>query len=133
MKHFFVIMVAVIFLSACNKAGKQLEDKITNSDSVAINYFKGDGTMDTVVAVRIVRDRKVIEQLTGFISNGSKHQMKHCGLDGSLHFFKMNRVVQDIDFRMVDECSQFSFMLLGQYHAAGLDGDAKKLLLYLMQ
>jgi hypothetical protein len=129
MKYFLVMIPVVIFLSACNKTGKQLKKKIVNADSVAINYFKGDGTMDTVVAVRIVRDKKVIEQLTGFVTNGSNQQTKKCGFDGSLHFFKMNKVVQDIEFRMGDECSQFYFVLLGQHHAGGLDGDAKKLLL----
>ncbi len=134
MKYFLVNILAVIFLSACNKAGKQVKEKIANADSVAINYFRGDGTMDTVVAVTIVKDKKVIEDLTGFVSNCSGGKKNKCGYDGSIHFFKMNQVVQDVDFRMgEDECSQFSFSFLGEYYVAVLSRDAGKLLSELKQ
>ena len=74
----------------------------------------------------------MIEQLIGFVTSGGNQEINKCGFDGSIHFFKMNKVVQDIDFRIGEEkCNQFSFLLLGQYHVAALDGDAKKLLLEL--
>jgi hypothetical protein len=96
---------------------------------VAINYFKGDGSMDTVIAVRIVRDKKTIEQLSDLIGAASAELNIKCGYDGSLHFFKQNRVEQDIDFRMNDkDCMCFSFKQEGRIIATVLSSDAKELL-----
>ncbi len=131
MKLFFAIISTVFLLMACNKTGKQLKEKINNADSIAINYFKGDGTMDTVMLVKIIKDKNAIGALTEFVTQGTKEFENNCGFDGSLHFFKMNQVVQDIDFRMGDNCRQFFYKLAGEYHATELSGEAKKLLLEL--
>ncbi len=125
MKNFVVIACAVFFLSACNKNGKALKEKIVNADSVAINFFKGDGTMDTVVTVKIVRDKPSVEKLTNLICSASAALKNNCGYDGSIHYFKKNIVVQDIDFRMNSaDCSQFYFLLDGQKVATKLTEDA---------
>lgn len=121
-------ILSLLFIS-CNKIGKQIKERIANADSVAVNYFKGDGRMDTVVAVKIIRDKQTLIQLTNLLTATDATYTTNCGVDGSIHFFKRDRVVQDIDFRMSKEdCSQFSFLMNGKTVATALSAEAKKLL-----
>ncbi len=130
MKHIFYIFSTVGILMACNHPNKEIKALIINSDSVAVNYFKGDGTMDTVVAVKITRDKQKIVQLATFISGRSVEANYKCGYDGSLHFFKMNKVIQDIDFRMnADGCMYFYFLQYGKPRATALSQEAKELII----
>ena len=95
---------------------------------MAINWFKGDGSMDTVTAVKIIKDRNTINQLAK-IAGGDVTETHNCGYDGSLHFFKMDKVIQDIRFRMNDaQCLHFDFVLDGKRYSTGLNADAKTLL-----
>ncbi len=128
-KLFLLLPFIIIFLTACNTTNTKIKEHISGSDSVAINYFTGDGKMDTVVAVKIVSDKKIIAQLADLISSHSLNTINKCGYDGSLHFFKRNQVIQDIDFRMNDgNCMQFSFMQDGQITTTALTLEAKQLL-----
>ena len=125
----YLLLLSVLFLTACNKPNNKLKEIVTTADSVAINYFKGDGTMDTVVKVKIVRDSQVITQLGTLISAATTKVNLKCGYDGSLHFFKKNVVVIDIDFRMNDkDCMYFTFKLAGEMGSTILTQDAKQLL-----
>ncbi len=95
---------------------------------MAINYFKGDGTMDTVIAVKIIADKNKISQLAKMAA-GTIVDNGNCGFDGSLHFFKSNQVIQDISFRMNDAaCSQFTFRLDGKVYFTQLNSEAKALI-----
>lgn len=126
---FLLTALVIITASACNTANKKIKERISVADSVAINYFTGDGKMDTVVAVKIIRDKKTILQLADLIAAHKKATIGKCGYDGSLHFFKENAVMQDIDFRMNDvNCMQFSFLQEGKPVAAILSAEAKQLL-----
>lgn len=130
MKNIVICFGLFVALNACNKPNKKIEERINNADSIVINYFKGDGTMDAVIAVKIVRDKKIIDQLSSLISASSTIVNKKCGYDGSLHFFKKNSVAQDIDFRMNDAtCMYFTFLQEGKTAATVLSPEAKKLLL----
>lgn len=132
MKNALIIFFAACILPACNRTNKQIQERIVNSDSVAINYFKGDGTMDTVVAIKIVRDKQKVEQLVRHIAAQSAEGNDKCGYDGSLHFFKMSKVIQDIDFRMNEEgCMYFSFMQDGKIKYTALSPAAKDLINFL--
>ena len=85
--------------------------------------------MDTVVEVRIIKNKQTLEQLTSVITESSTGFKNECGYDGTIHYFKNNMVIQDIDFRMnSDECSQFSFSLHGKKVATKLSGEAVTLL-----
>ena len=84
--------------------------------------------MDTVVRVVILRDKKEIADLANFMESGTTEDLK-CGYDGSLHFFKNNAVIKDIDFRMNDvACMHFSFLMNGKSYSTKLSADAKKFL-----
>jgi hypothetical protein len=123
---FFSVLIALV---SCKQHNELIRERIAHSDSLAINYFKGDGTMDTVVAVKIIRDRQIIQQLTEFIAEQKTETNYSCGLDGSLHFFKMNKVVQDIHFGMSEKgCRYFSFVLNGKLQATDLSTAAKELI-----
>lgn len=129
MKNILISFAFFSALAACNRPNTTIKEHISNADSVAINYFKGDGTMDTVTTVKIVKDKKIQEQLADLISASSATFNTKCGYDGSLHFFKSNKVVQDIDFRMNDAtCMFFSFKQNGKITATILSPEAKKLL-----
>lgn len=123
------MLSVVIVFSACNNGNEKIKERVSNSDSVAINYFKGDGSMDTVVAVKIIRDKKTINELANLIAAKNSAGDFKCGYDGSLHFFKMNSVIQDIDFKMNDaDCMHFSFSQEGKLTATKLSPEAKLLL-----
>lgn len=132
MKNLSILLSVILIAASCNKAGKQLRERIIDADSVAINYFKGDGSMDTVIAVKLIRDKNTVNQLVNFVSAGSGSKTNKCGFDGSLHFFKMNRIIQDIDFRMAaGDCNQFTYIVKGKFYATPIDEEAKTLLLQL--
>lgn len=132
MKKRLIFFWVLITLTACNKPDKKIKERISNADSLAINYFKGDGTMDSVIAVKIVRDKKIMDQFSNLISASSTMANTKCGYDGSLHFFKKDMVVQDIYFRMNDAaCMYFTFTQNGIIAATVLSPEAKKLLQYI--
>ncbi len=132
MRNILAVLVFLGSLASCTHPDAKLLEKISNADSVAINYFKGDGTMDSVLKVKIVRDTLTIGKLSSLVAAKAIDLRNDCGLDGSIHYFKNNVVVQDINFRMnADKCNQFSYKLNGKYGATELSAAAKQLLLSL--
>ncbi|HTC01177.1 MAG TPA: hypothetical protein VK705_10890 [Ferruginibacter sp.] len=130
MKTIALFASLLVCLTACHTGtNKDLKQLTVDADSVAINYFKGDGTFDTVVTVKIIRDKNDINKLSDLISATSTDPEVKCGYDGSVHFFKQDSVVADIYFRMNDEhCMLFSFLQDGKLNATVLSPDAKEFL-----
>ncbi|MFM2358366.1 MAG: hypothetical protein RLY16_359 [Bacteroidota bacterium] len=123
-----IIVISTVFIS-CKQQHVALNDKIKGSDSVAINFFKGDGTMDSVQKVVIVRDAATINRLTALIAADQQKLQKDAGNDASLHFFKMNRVVQDVYYSAHQpNSSQFTFRLQNGYEATSVSKEVKALL-----
>lgn len=121
-------LLLVLVLFACNNTNKAFIEKVTDADSVAINYYTGNGRMDTVVAVKVLRSKEQMAQLTQFIGKKPTDHYK-CGYDGSLHYFKRGVVLQDVDFRMNDaQCMHFSFLLNGELYSTALSAEARQLL-----
>jgi hypothetical protein len=129
MKTIALFAGLLICLTACHTTNKKLKAITVDADSVAINYFKGDGSVDTVVSVKIIRDKNDINKLSEFVSGNAADPNIKCGYDGSLHFFKRDSVVQDIYFRMNDEqCRLFSFLQDGIIQATVLTENSKQFL-----
>ncbi len=131
MKSGFLILAIAACLASvsCKQPNKAFLEKVKDADSIAINYFKGDGSMDTVVAVRVLRDKNAITQLSSFIAASSAPDVLKCGYDGSLHYFKRGMVLQDVDFTLRDvQCMQFSFLLNNKTYATALSPEARQLL-----
>ena len=127
MQRCYLLFLSIVIFSSCNRS-TGVKELVSNSDSAAINFFTGDGTMDTVVHVAILRNKKEIEDLANFIESGTTENLK-CGYDGSLHFFKNNSVIKDIDFRMNDaSCMHFSFVMNGKSYSTKLSAEAKTFL-----
>jgi len=127
MLRYCLLLTGIVIFASCSKP-TGVRELIADSDSAAINFFKGDGSMDTVVHVAILRNKKEIEDLAAFIESGTTENFK-CGYDGSLHFFKNNAVVKDIDFRMNDAgCMHFSFTMNGKLYSTKLSAAAKQFL-----
>jgi len=115
-------------LIACHTSNKEIRSAIENSDSVAINYFNETVT-DSVVAVKIIRDKHTMDRLTDLISADTTAFMTHSGVDGSIHFFKQDAVVEDIFFTLHDDNSMFFFFKQGgRIVATSLSSSAKELL-----
>jgi hypothetical protein len=126
MKFACLILISAVLLFSCNRANTEITERIAGADSMAINYFSGDGTMDTVVAVVIIRDTKKIEQLAGLIGAHPGESNHRCGYDGSLHFFKNDQVIQDIDFGFgPTDCMYFAFSQAGKRVFTRLTEEAK--------
>ena len=126
MKPACLFVFSTILLFSCDRANTAITQRIAGADSMAINYYRGDGTMDTVVAVVIVRDRKKIEQLAALIGAHSRESNYRCGYDGSLHFFRNDEVIQDIDFGLGSpDCMYFAFSQAGKRVFTRLTEEAK--------
>lgn len=109
MKNLLLFIFLIVIVTSCHHHYKELNQQLALADSLAINYFKGDGKMDTVVSVKIIKDKNTIQQLAELITASSSEEIKNCGLDGSIHFFKNDRVIKDADFRMYnDQCMHFA-------------------------
>ena len=126
MKQIIFILLLSVFFSACNDTAKQFKEKNAVADSIAINFFKAGGKMDTVTAVKIIRDKKTIDEIAGMIAASSASIKDKCTFDGSIHFFKSDRVIQDVFFNSSSkECRQFQFRLNGHHVATELDDNAR--------
>jgi hypothetical protein len=123
---FSFLSIVTICFSCTRPTG--IKDFVQSSDSVAINFFKGDGTRDSVVKVMILRDKKQVQDLASFIESGAIENT-NCGYDGSIHFFKNDMVLKDVDFRMNDtKCMHFSFVLDKHIYSTKLSAEAKTFL-----
>lgn len=128
MKSTCLVVLSIILLTGCDNSVKQLGENIAGADSIAINYFR-DGKMDTVTAVKIIRDKKSIEDITALMTESSVPVKDKCGYDGSIHFFKNDQVIQDVFFSSTtEECRMFLFQLKGKDIATQLDDKAKEFL-----
>lgn len=109
MKNLLLLVSFVVITASCRHHYKELNQQLALSDSVAINYFKGDGTMDTVTLVTIVKDKNTIQQMAEMITANGSAEIKNCGVDGTIHFFKNDMVIKDAAFRMNnDACMHFA-------------------------
>ena len=127
MNRLLLYFCGLLAFTSCSKP-TGIKELLLSSDSAAINFFKGDGSMDTVYQFAMIRDKKRLESLAGYIESGTEN-VKPCGYDGSVHFFKNNIVLKDIDFRMNQpDCMHFSFVLNGQLFTTKLSMDAKQFL-----
>jgi hypothetical protein len=124
MKYLF-IMVLVLSLFSCNQPSG-INEVIASGDSVAINFFKGDGTADSVTNMIMLKDKTQIGKLAGFVEGGKTATSK-CGYDGSLHVFKGDLVLQDIDFSFNNaQCMHFSFSLKNKLYCTTLSNEASQ-------
>ncbi len=129
MRLFSCLAALLLFFQSCTRPVKELQPLIQGADSVAVNIFTGDGRMDSVRRVHIIRDAAGISKLAGMITAAHAGYQPHCGSDGSLHFFRNNQVVKDIYFRVgTAPCRQFSFQLEGHWTASELNEEAAKLI-----
>ena len=109
MKNLLLPLSLIILGTSCRHHYKELNQQLALSDSVAINYFKGDGTMDTVTLVKIVKDKNTIQQMAEMITANGSAETNDCGVDGSIHLFKNDMVIKDADFRMNNNaCMHFA-------------------------
>ena len=127
MLRFLLLLFVTTILFSCTKP-TGIKDLVQTADSVAINFFKGDGTRDSVTKVVVLRDKKQVESLANYIEAGTIEDTK-CGYDGSIHFFKRDMVLKDIDFRMNDaQCMHFSFIIDKNIYSTKLSPEAKTFL-----
>jgi hypothetical protein len=127
-------LLGLLLFTACHSTNQAFLDKVKDADSVVINYFRGDGKMDTVVAVRTLKEKERLTLLSTFIAKGENAPAAKCGYDGSLHYFKRGMVLQDVDFTLHDvQCMQFAFLLNGKSFRTNLSPEAGQLLSGLKQ
>ena len=122
MIKYIVLLLLPALFSCTNPTG--VKEIIAGADSVAINYFKGDGTADTVVNMVMLKDKSQINELADYIEAAKAGQYK-CGYDGSIHIFKKHVVLQDINFTVNDvQCMHFSFLLNNKLYSTKLSAEA---------
>jgi hypothetical protein len=123
-----ILLLLLTILFSCSKP-TGIKNVIANADSVAINYFKGDGTADIVTNMVMLKDKNQISKLADYIEAATTENYK-CGYDGSIHIFKKDAVVQNIDFRLNDvQCMHFSFLINNKLFSTQLSAEAQVFLL----
>ena len=123
MIKYIVSLLLLPVLFSCTKP-TGIKEVIAGADSVAINYFKGDGTADTVTNMVMLRDKNLISKLADYIEAVKTEQYK-CGYDGSIHIFKRHVVLQYINFTVNDvQCMHFSFLLNNKLYSTTLSAEA---------
>jgi hypothetical protein len=126
MKYFLIAVLALNLFSCTKPTG--IKEVISGADSVAINFFKGDGTADTVTNMVMLRDKSQINKLADYVEAAKAEQYK-CGYDGSIHIFKRDAVLQDISFSFNDvQCMHFSFLLNHKLFSTKLSAKAVQFL-----
>ena len=124
-------LLLIIYSFAACSSPVDLSVPFNQADSIAINFFAGDGTPDSVHRVVLIRDKETIASLSAFVS--ASNSQKLCGgNDGNLNIFAMNQVIQKIDFSFYNQsCMQFSFWYNQQLHHTRLSKEAREFLLEL--
>ena len=126
LKVITALLLSFILFSCTNPTG--IKEVVANADSVAINYFKGDGTADTVTSMVMLKDKSQISKLANYVEAAKTEQYK-CGYDGSIHIFKRDVVLQDINFSFNDvQCMHFSFLLQDKLYSTSLSAEALQFL-----
>lgn len=111
----YVAIIIILVAASCNNVHQPTRTLLENTDSIAINYFTGDGKMDSVTKLYIIKDKIAIANIVQHATASVFTNKKTCGYDGSLHFFKSNRVVLDIWFKKNDPlCNAFEFVYNGK-------------------
>ncbi len=112
MKYILFLLLIMLIFSCKQKTG--IQQTLIAADSVAINYFKGDGSADTVVKMIMLKDKAQVVQLSKLI-DATICNSERCGFDGTIHFFIKDMVLKDVGFRMNDkDCRHFSFQYEGK-------------------
>ncbi len=127
MKLIIYSMLILSVLSCQQSTG--IKKVLISADSVAINYFKGNGSADTVVKMVMIKDKVKLNELALLI-DADIINAKKCGFDGTIHFFTKDMVLMDIGFRMNDKnCRHFSFMFEGKNYNTLLSDKASVFLM----
>lgn len=122
-----LLLCSCLAIFSCHKP-TGIKEVIVNADSVAVSYYKGDGSIDSVSKVIILRKKEELAKLAGYIESGET-STQNCGYDGALHFFKNSVVAKPVYFRMNNvNCMHFSFMMDGKALATSLSAEAKQYL-----
>ncbi|MFN8244249.1 MAG: hypothetical protein U0X40_09390 [Ferruginibacter sp.] len=122
-----LLLISVLFIAACHKPSG-IKNIISGSDSVAVSFYTGDGTIDSVTRVVILRQKEDLEKLAGYIES-DQQDPNNCGYDGALHFFKNSVVSRQVYFRMNNvNCMHFSFMMDNKAWYTRLSPEAKQYL-----
>lgn len=125
LRYIIITMLAGLFSCTSNN---DVKEWIISSDSVAINYFKGDGSRDSVYQVVILKDKKQIESLAGYMTGSSSENYK-CSYDGSIQFYKNRTVILDAEFRMnLSGCMHFAFVYNDKLYSTKMSEEAKQFL-----
>lgn len=126
MKLLVCCLALALIIGSCQYKNTALQERLEQADSAAINFFKGDGSMDTVVAVRIIRDKAQLIQLSQFLSEKSVSEKPSCGEDASIHYFKGGVVMQDVYIGSKrNNCNRCFFVLNGERQNTELSSEAR--------
>lgn len=125
MIKYLLLLLPVLF--SCTKP-TGIKEVIAGADSVAINYFRGDGTADSVTYMVMLRDKDQISKLADYVEDDKSENYK-CGYVGSIHIFIRDAVTQDINFSSNNvQCMHFSFLLSDKIFSTKLSAEALQFL-----
>lgn len=111
-----LILSVTILGTSCSSPDKAWRDRLVNVDSIAINFFPGDGTMDPVVRVKVIRDAATIDSVRQWVTaEQASKPAKPCGPQASFHFFAMGKVMHDAEVGIAN-CGLIQYRWQGETH-----------------
>lgn len=118
-----LFICATWLLASCSRSDTAWRERMVQIDSVAINFFPGDGTMDSVTKVMVVRDTATIDSIRKWMTaEKSSKPSKPCGPQASFHFFAMGKVMHDAEVTTSD-CGLIQYRWQGQTYFNKLPGE----------
>ncbi len=100
---FFI--VTVLFLGACSNFGSAIDQQLSGSDSLVINF--NTPQTSNIAKTVTTTEKKAIKKLAAYVNSKTGEAYK-CGYDGNLMFYKNGVVVGDVSFNYSgDGCHHF--------------------------
>jgi hypothetical protein len=119
MKSLQVVSAVVVLLfcfAACSQPDKAWRTRLVHIDSVAINMFPGNGSMDSVLGVTVIRDKGTIDSICRWVTEAQADKPSTpCGPQASLHFFSRGMVMHDAELGTA-ACGVLNYRFQGKVH-----------------
>lgn len=105
MKFICLALVAIICFSCQTKLQKQLN----TADAITIHFYN-NSRADSVVKIVRTTSKDAVQNLSSMIENKQTTIAPGCGHDGDIIFYKGDKVVQVMDFNLLQmDCRHFAF------------------------
>jgi hypothetical protein len=118
----------LFFLAGCQTP---LQKQLNTADAITVHFYN-NARADSVVKIVRTTSKDAVQHLSAFIENRQANIAPSCGHDGDIIFYKGERVVQVLDFNLLQlNCRHFAFENGGKHYVLQMNNEAADFLLAL--